>query len=146
VFQTLDMPNKVDATLVDIDAEAVAFVRERRDAAGFQSQMILHQANLVYLAMGRTSIDLAPQDLIYSIGLIDYFNDRFVVNLMNYAYRLLKPGGRLILGNFHPRNPIALMDYVLDWKLIHRTEEDMDRLFAASMFSRPPQPGFSSKR
>jgi extracellular factor (EF) 3-hydroxypalmitic acid methyl ester biosynthesis protein len=44
----------------------------------------------------------------------------------------------VILGNFHPRNPDkALMDYVLDWKLIHRTEADMDRLFSNSSFNRP---------
>jgi hypothetical protein len=28
------------------------------------------------------------------------------------------------------------MDHVLDWRLIHRTEDDMDRLFAASAFGR----------
>ena len=26
------------------------------------------------------------------------------------------------------------MDHILDWKLIHRTEEDMNRLYAASSF------------
>ena len=29
------------------------------------------------------------------------------------------------------------MDYVLEWKLIHRTEEDMNRLFLSSAFRRP---------
>ena len=29
------------------------------------------------------------------------------------------------------------MDHVLDWKLIHRTEEDLNRLFAASAFGAP---------
>jgi hypothetical protein len=29
------------------------------------------------------------------------------------------------------------VDYVLDWKLIHRTEEDLNRLFQASAFARP---------
>ena len=45
--------------------------------------------------------------------------------------------GKVILGNFHPRNPDkALMDHVFDWRLIHRTEADMDRLFRASAFQR----------
>ena len=75
---------------------------------------------------------------MHSIGLIDYFNDKFVVNLMNYGHRLLKPGGRMILGNFHPDNSSkALMDHVLDWRRIHRTEDDMDRLYAQSPFGRP---------
>ena len=98
----------------------------------------MHNGNLVYLAMGRQKLELPPQDLVYSIGLIDYFNDKFVAKLMDYGHRLLKPGGRLILGNFHPDNPTkALMDHVLEWRLIHRTEEDMDRLYEASAFQRP---------
>ncbi len=36
-----------------------------------------------------------------------------------------------------PHNPAKeFMDYVLDWKLIHRTEEEMNRLFSASAFHR----------
>ncbi len=57
---------------------------------------------------------------------------------MDYAHALLRPGGRLMLGNFHPINPSrAIMEHVLEWKLIHRTEEDLHRLFAASKFGRP---------
>jgi hypothetical protein len=138
VFEGLPEVGRLKASLIDIDAEALAFVRERRDARGLRGQMDLHAANLVYLATGKSVLNLLPQDLVYSIGLIDYFNDRFVVNLMNYAHGLLKPGGRVILGNFHPRNSNrALLDHVLDWKLTHRTESDMDRLYAGSKFGRP---------
>ncbi|MBF0590684.1 MAG: hypothetical protein HQL02_01215 [Nitrospirae bacterium] len=43
----------------------------------------------------------------------------------------------MIVGNFHPRSSTkAWMDHVRDWKLIHRTEDDMNRLFAASLFKR----------
>ncbi|MAF06484.1 MAG: hypothetical protein CL389_01350 [Acidiferrobacteraceae bacterium] len=45
---------------------------------------------------------------------------------------------KVILGNFHPRNTSrALMEYILDWKLIHRDEDDMNRLMKASKFGRP---------
>ena len=78
------------------------------------------------------------RSLVYSIGLIDYFNDKFVVKLLDFAFGLLRPGGRVILGNFHPRNPDkAFMDHVLEWRLIHRDESDMNRLFETSKFGRP---------
>ena len=138
VFQRLPDPARLSASLIDIDMQALAFVADRRDKAKLQRQMHLINANLMYLATGRQKIDLKEQDLIYSIGLIDYFNDKFVIKLLNYIYGLLHVGGKVILGNFHPRNPDkALMDYVLDWKLIHRTEADMDRLFSNSTFNRP---------
>ena len=137
VFASLDDPAILQATCLDIDAEALAYVRARLDDR-FAPCVCLEQANLVYLALGRTTLDLPPQHLMYSIGLIDYFNDRFVVNLLNFIHGCLAPGGQVILGNFHPSNPTrALMDEVLDWPLIHRSEDDMHRLCAQSAFGRP---------
>jgi extracellular factor (EF) 3-hydroxypalmitic acid methyl ester biosynthesis protein len=100
--------------------------------------MRLEHANLVHLATGRSGLPLRDQNLVYSVGLIDYFEDRFVIALLNWIHGCLAPGGRVILENFHPRNPDrAFMDLILDWKLIHRSEDDMNRLFAASTFGRP---------
>ena len=56
---------------------------------------------------------------------------------MNLAYGMLRPGGRLVLGNFHPANSSrARMDHMLDWPLAHRDEADLDRLYGASAFWR----------
>jgi len=137
-FEKLDDPSALFATLVDIDLQALAFVDARCENSGLKRSMKLLSGNLVYLALGREKLDIEPQDLIYSIGLIDYFNDEFVVRLMNYLHGLLKPGGKIILGNFHPGNSSrAYMDHVMEWELVHRTEEDMDRLFSDSEFNSP---------
>ena len=59
------------------------------------------------------------------------------MKLIDYIYSILAPGGRVILGNFHPDNQNkVLMDHILDWKLIHRSEADMDRPFTLSKFGR----------
>lgn len=137
VYKTLDNPTRLKSTLVDIDLQALAFVGDKRDRLKLTRQMDMFNGNLVYLATGRQKMDTRPQDLVYSIGLIDYFADKFVIMLLNYVHSVLKPGGKVILGNFHPDNTTkALMDYVIDWKLIHRDEEDMNRLFRASAFGR----------
>jgi len=138
VYARLEDPGRLRTTLIDIDLQALAFVGDRRDAAGLRRQMELVPANLVYLATGRQKLELPPQDLIYSVGLIDYFNDEFVVKLLNLAFEHLRPGGRVILGNFHPRNPARVFqDVVLDWPLVHRTERELDAVFAASRFGKP---------
>ena len=137
-FEDLDQRDRLKASCLDIDLQALAFVLEKRDKRRLQTRMQLINANLVYLALGKQKLDLAKQDLIYSIGLIDYFSDKLVIKLLNSIYGWLRLGGKIILGNFHPRNSSkALMDYVLDWKLIHRSEEDMNRLFEESAFRRP---------
>lgn len=119
------------ATLVDIDADALAYCAAHRG----RLPVAFAQANLVHVALGRSELALAAQDLIYSIGLFDYLGDAIVVKLLDFIHGALRPGGRVIAGNFHTRNATkAFMDHVLDWKLIHRSEADMRRLFAASKF------------
>ena len=71
------------------------------------------------LCQGRGHTALAPQALIYSVGLTDYLQDAFVLDLMNWAYEKLLPGGTLIIGNVVPSNPTrAYMDHFLEWVLI----------------------------
>jgi extracellular factor (EF) 3-hydroxypalmitic acid methyl ester biosynthesis protein len=138
VFQQLDDPGRLQASLLDIDLQALAYVADRRDKARLQNQIGLINANLVYLALGRQKLELKDQDLIYSIGLSDYFNDKFVIKLLNWIHGRLCLGGTAIIGNFHPNNYCKeVMDYVLEWRLIHRSEEEMHRLFTASVFGRP---------
>jgi CRP-like cAMP-binding protein/SAM-dependent methyltransferase len=138
VFARLEDRGRLKATLIDIDFQALALVTDRCEREGLRKHVTCKQGNLVYLATGRAQLELVPQDLIYSIGLIDYFDDRFVVALLDWIHGRLRPGGKVVLGNFHPDNPDrALMEHVLDWKLIHRSEADMNGLFAASRFGKP---------
>ncbi len=137
VFETLGDPARIKATCIDFDLQALAHVAERRDRLGLQRSMTLTPENLIHLAIGRKTIAVDEQDLVYSIGLIDYFPDELVVKLMSLVHSLLRPGGKVILGNFHPKNTCkAFMDHVLEWRLIHRSEADMDRLYRASAFGR----------
>lgn len=125
-------------TGIDIDNLALDSVRRWADAAGVSERVDTVAGNLVYLSSGSQQLDLPPQDLIYSMAALDYLNDQFVVKLLDWMHALLAPSGRVLLGNFHPSNPDrAFMDHVLDWRLIHRDEQDMQRLFAASKFGRP---------
>ncbi|MEV8097725.1 class I SAM-dependent methyltransferase family protein [Kitasatospora sp. NPDC085879] len=137
VLAGLTDPGDLVATLLDHDQEALDHVARHLDTPHLAAQVTLIREDLVRLTTGRRPIPVTDQDLVYSMGLIDYFPDRFVVSLMNVAHRMLCSGGRLILGNFHPRNTSrALMDHVLHWRLIHRTEDDLHRLFLASRFGR----------
>jgi len=138
VYATLADPAALRATLVDVDFEALAWVAARRDERRLRKSIALVSENLVYVATGRRQLDLLEQDLVYSVGLIDYFCDAVVVKLMSAVHAMLRSGGRAIFGNFHPKNRTkAVMDHVLDWKLVHRSEDDMHRLFEASAFARP---------
>ena len=69
-------------------------------------------------------------DYIYSMGLFDYLTPPVASAVLGKLYQLLKPGGNMLIGNFHVSNPSkCYMEYWLDWVLYYRTEEDfMDLL------------------
>ena len=138
VYDRMEDKSELVTTMLDIDFSALSFVADERNRRRLEKNMSLLNENLVYVALGRKGLDLPPQDLIYSIGLMDNFEDPLVVKLINAIHGMLKPGGRLILGSFHQKNPDkALMDWVMDWKLIHRDEKQIDQLFERSGFARP---------
>jgi extracellular factor (EF) 3-hydroxypalmitic acid methyl ester biosynthesis protein len=129
---------RMQVTGIDLDAGAIAFCAEeaRKRSLG-EDRIRLHQANLVRLAFGRDHIPMPRQDFVYSMGLIDYFTDDLVIRLIDWAHDQLLPGGTLALGNFATGNPERpYMDYVLDWKLIHRTPAELRQLLARSKFGK----------
>jgi hypothetical protein len=136
LVQDSELAAQVSFTLVDVDEQALQFVRERLIKEGLEAEVRLERRNLLHLCIGRQQLELEPQHLIYSIGLIDYFDDRIVTRLQKWIYSCLASGGRSILGNFHTSNPTrGLMDHLLDWRLIHRDEADMLRLAQAAGFA-----------
>jgi extracellular factor (EF) 3-hydroxypalmitic acid methyl ester biosynthesis protein len=138
VLTAPDAPN-VHATCVDIDHEALAFASGIAEQLGVASHFTFAQDNVVRLCRGRGHTALAPQALIYSVGLTDYLQDAFVVDLMNWAYDMLLPGGTLIVGNVVPSNPTrAYMDHILEWVLLHRSADELRELFGRSRFGSTP--------
>jgi len=103
------------------------FCYPRRDFRGFRK---------IFVPLKYELIDLQPEDfdLVYSSGLYDYIktypldDTRGTAALTKNLFGLVKPGGKLIVGNFNYKNPRDLrfaMEYINDWKLIYRDEREM---------------------
>ena len=124
---------QLKATGLDLDLRACSYVEDKAKQQRLRGHFRVHHADI--LKPHTYPSFLEPQDLVYSMGLTDYFSDRLCVKTLNNIYDILKPGGEVIVGNFHARCPSRVfLDYMLDWPLIYRTEEDMERIFAASKF------------
>ena len=77
---------------------------------------------------------LAPQDVVVSAGLFDYFGDRMFQQLLLRFYSLLKPGGHLYVGNVNTTNDSrVMMEYMAEWFLHHRSPEDLQTLAATAL-------------
>jgi extracellular factor (EF) 3-hydroxypalmitic acid methyl ester biosynthesis protein len=132
-------PPDLLATCIDIDPDALAYASGLAERLGVSEHFTFAQDNIVRLCRGRGHTALGPQALIYSVGLTDYLQDAFVVDLINWSYEHLLPDGTLIIGNVVPTNPDrAYMDHILEWTLIHRTAEELCELFARSRFGDTP--------
>lgn len=73
----------------------------------------------------RTAVTRGAQfDLIYSLGLTDYLDDRAMDLLHRLGRACLAPEGSFLLANFVPQHlGIGWMDAVMDWHLIYRDQE-----------------------
>ena len=139
-FGQLEDRSQLLVHAVDFDLRALTYVSDRRTALQLDSQIELHNVNLPNLALGRGSWHVGGLDVVYSMGLIGYLDDQTVIKLLNFIHGILAPGGRLLLGSFHPRNPLRpVMDHVLGWRLSYRGDNALNRLLAASSFGAPAE-------
>lgn len=138
IFDIFTEPEHPDivVTCLDIDDQALDYAQRIAVDIGAQERVSFVRANAVKLALGRETLALRGQDLIYSIGLIDYLPDHLVIKLLDWIFRGLRLGGTAVVGNFDIDNPDkAFMDHLLDWRLIHRSPQDLVNLFAQSEFA-----------
>lgn len=125
---------RIDITLLDQDDEALALAGRRLAAlpAAQQARLdvsFVHDTVRSLLRNPATAQKLGTMDFIYSMGLFDYLREREAKALIRVMFGMLRPGGSLVVGNFHVANPSRVyMEYWLDWYLEYRTEEEMDAL------------------
>ncbi len=127
--------DRVQATLLDFDASAIGATTDRQSQFGGAPEFTLLSTNLVEIATGIPPSTVAGQDLGYTLYLMDYLDDPFAIKVLNYLHRLLKPGGSAVVWSLHVSNPYkAFMEYILGWKVAHRTAEEVGELFRQSNF------------
>ena len=117
--------------LVDSDADALAFARERLDRLAGRCTFVQGRVPRVFGKLRHEG----PFDLIVAGGLFDYLPDRWAVGTLSAAREQLAPGGRMFLSNIARGNPYRpWIEYLADWWLIERDEADVRRLLGEAGF------------
>jgi SAM-dependent methyltransferase len=107
-------------TLVDQDPLSLDVVR----AMHGPSPTIIEANVFRYLRTARARGD--QFDLIYTLGLTDYLDDRAMLLLHRLMKACLAPGGSVLLANFLTAHISAgWMEAVMDWPLIYREEDEL---------------------
>jgi len=88
--------------------------------------------DIMNLIKNEDSLQLyGKQNLIYSLGLIDYLPDELLKKLIRVLYQLLREGGEIILThkNKDKTFPPIIPDWLCDWKFVPRNKEEVVKLF-----------------
>jgi extracellular factor (EF) 3-hydroxypalmitic acid methyl ester biosynthesis protein len=116
----------VRITLLDLDEMALLTARERLSRIAPDIELVTLRENL--FRIGRQSIRALPlidSDMIICLGLLDYLNAVDASSLLRVCYQSLRPGGRMIFGNFAPQcKARTYMEWIGNWYLTYRTEAE----------------------
>jgi extracellular factor (EF) 3-hydroxypalmitic acid methyl ester biosynthesis protein len=128
-------PDLVTALCIDADPRALEYTNRYVNIFPHTATIKLMADNMVRWALGRVRHSIGFQDIIYSAGLTDYLDDRICTALFSRCYEHLEENGTFIIGNFgyENRNKVFL-DEILQWRLIHRSKDDLLRLFSNTPF------------
>jgi hypothetical protein len=135
VFNYLELkklPRPLSITLVDQDHTALDYSYSRifpqttRHGNGTSVQC-LQVSFIELMKAGKIFQSLPPQDLIYTVGLVDYLSIKRIQRLVGALYEKLTPGGKLVVGNMAdvPGSNMWPMEFLCDWSLNYRNEEQM---------------------
>jgi extracellular factor (EF) 3-hydroxypalmitic acid methyl ester biosynthesis protein len=108
---------------IDQDAETISHLGHNQDRPWLRPL----KASVKDILNG--SVSLRQYDLIYAAGLFDYLPDRACIKLLSHMQRLLSKRGMLLVANFLDGiQDRGYMECCMDWWLLYRTEDDMERL------------------
>ena len=115
---------RAEFTLVDQETQALEFAYDRAyphllKSDGANRVNCLNISFTDVLRPNGALSDVPPQDMIYSVGLLDYLTDRRSKGLVQKLYAALAPKGLLIIGNMNetPLSNLWPMEFIADWTL-----------------------------
>lgn len=122
----------------DQDRNAIQYAKEL--LGPFAQTLNFFEENVIKIALQK-KIEPEMQsryDVIYSTGLFDYLDHRLATRLVHNLKQLLRAGGKMFIANVREKyqNPsVHFLEWVGDWNLIYRTEEEFVQIFLDAGFN-----------
>jgi len=124
--QTIPYQGKVNFFCIDQDELALNYSQEKLsdvDTGTFDIHLV--KGNILRLE----HLDVGPDnnfDMIYSIGIADYLQDRMLKKIFQDSYKKLKKGGRLVVAyKYKDRHKPIAFNWYGDWYFIPRNEGEL---------------------
>jgi extracellular factor (EF) 3-hydroxypalmitic acid methyl ester biosynthesis protein len=135
-----EVANCADFTLLDFNEETLQYTQKTLSES-IQKHGRTSTANLVRKSVAQLLKEAARTsspagwlnyDVVYCAGLFDYIPQNICQQLMSLFFRMLRPGGLLVVTNVAAHNPsVQWMELAVDWHLIYRDADKMADLIPA---------------
>jgi len=135
-----DLPDtfaQVEFDCYDIDVRSIEYAKKLVNSP---HKVNFIQKNAIRLALKndiRREIN-STYDLIYSLGLFDYLDERPASRLVSNLRNILNPDGIMVIANVadkYNNSSSAWMEWVADWNLIYRSKDEFKKIFLDAGFS-----------
>ena len=122
-----------DMVLHDVDSDALELSKNRLN----NLRGTLHFVHGNFLQSLREIEKSGPFDLILAGGLFDYISDKHISFFLKHTLQtLLNRNSTLFFTNIKKDNPYQVwQEYLADWKLVYRSEDDIIKLLTTAGFS-----------
>lgn len=118
--------------LVDQDPSALEYARDIANRYGVEIKAV--EGNVLFFTR---AIGVFQADIIEMIGLIDYLKDGLAIALIKKVRRHLEAGGYFLTCHIHPNAEAYFLKQVIDWDMLYRTRDQLQRLITAGGFAAP---------
>jgi extracellular factor (EF) 3-hydroxypalmitic acid methyl ester biosynthesis protein len=128
VLQTREDIQGIDFVLVDQDP--LALDEARKEVRRTNANALVVEASVRDILKGTATLESSfggeELDVIYALGLFDYLPKSVAKRLLSELVSMLRPGGRLIIGNFHIACATRMyLDVWMNWPLLYRTKTEL---------------------
>lgn len=117
-------------TVVDASRDVLAYLDASELPPGVHYAPI--REDVTNLEQARLRWVLPPQDVIVLNDLLPYFPDRLAVSALRACQPLVGPSGALVATSLMPSRDAALLDLILDWPAIRRSEAKTEPICEAA--------------
>lgn len=126
-------PTIVELTYLDQDDEAMEFARKRLKDNRLIKRIVYLKDSLFDFSRGSLLVD-KKFDLIYGLGIADYFHDQVLTGIVRSAVLLLDKGGTFVLTHKDKEAfPMLPAAWFCDWNFVERSEEDFKKIFRLAL-------------
>lgn len=117
--------------LLDQDLFALIRAKKKLNHKLSENFIFRHENILKFIAVNKNKDLLGPRDLIYIIGLLDYFNVKSSKKIISSLWKNVTNGGSLLFTNAHPLNPTRIwMEYCSEWFLNYKDKKEVLEIVA----------------